>query len=325
MFYFTLWFPQRERAKVIAFFMLALPVSTFFSSPISGWILDNLNWMGLSGWRWLFFLEGLPAVLFGAITWFYLTDSPKDAKWLSNDEKQWLITEMERENANKSGSGKKHIKFRVMFSDRRVWRVAVIYLFMSMSAAIMAAWGAIIIKDFAKVSNTQVGLLGMLPPMFAIIVMPLWAWHSDKTGERKIHAVISLVVAFTGVTMTAIGSSPVIKMIGLVFFWVGSTSVMGPFWTIPTLFLTGASAAIGTAVINSCNAFGGFFATFISGFIQSEYGFTGMLLFVCMCYLAAILMTATLPLKHQKTARMGMKEGEVTKLTEYGHSSASQE
>lgn len=307
IFYFTLWFPQRERAKVIAFFMMALPVSGFIVSPLSGWILDNLNWMGHSGWRWLFFLEGLPAVLFGVLTWFYLTDSPQEAKWLSNEEKDWLVTEMERENIMKSGNGNVHVKFLQMFTDIRVWRIAVIYLFMAMAAATMAAWTPIIIKDFSKASNTEVGLLGMIPNLFAMIAMPLWAWHSDKTGERKIHAVISIVVSFVGALMAAIAVSPLLKMTGLVFILVGATSMMGPFWTIPTLFLTGASAAIGTAVINSCNSFGGFIATFISGFIQSRFGFSGVLLFVCMCYILSIFLTATLPMKHHKN--LSLKAG----------------
>ncbi len=303
LFYFTIWFPQRERGKVIAFFMMALPVSGFISSPFSGWILDNVNWLSLSGWRWLFFLEGLPAILFGIITWFFLTDHPHQAKWLSYEEKTWLITEMERENAAKSGGGKKHVKFKEMFTDTRVWRIGVIYLFMAMAAATMFTWTALIIKDFAKVSNTGVGLLGMIPNLFAMIAMPLWAWHSDKTGERKMHSATSMVVCFAGALIVALSASPVIKMAGMVLIQVGSTSMMGPFWTIPTLFLTGASAAIGTAVINSCNSFGGFFAAFISGFIKARFGFTGVLLFISACYILSIYLTATLPLNQQKKAK----------------------
>ncbi len=301
MFYFTLWFPQRERGKVVALFMLALPLAGFISAPISGWILDNLNWMGLSGWRWLFFLEGLPAILLGVMTWFYLTDFPQQAKWLSNKEKNWLITEMDRENATKTGGGKKHVKFREMFTDMRVWRIGIIYLFMAMSAATMFTWTALIIKDFAKVSNTGVGLLGMIPNLFAMVIMPLWAWHSDRTGERKMHAVTSMAVCLAGALIVAFTGSPVTKMGGLVLIQIGSTSMMGPFWAIPTLFLTGASAAVGTAVINSCNSFGGFFAAFISGFIQTRFGFTGLLLFMCICYTLSIFLTATLPLKQKGT------------------------
>lgn len=299
LFYFTLWFPQNERGKVIALFMMALPASGFIVSPISGWIIDNVNWLGYSGWRWLFFLEGAPAIIFGILTWVYLDNSPRQAQWLTDAEKDWIITALAKEDAVKSGGGRSHPKFREMFADGRVWRIGVIYFSLAMSAGTMAAWTAIIIKDFAKVSNTGVGLLGMIPSLFALIAMPLWAWHSDKTGERKVHTIISISVSFLGALLAALAASPVLKMTGLVLIYVGSNSMMGPFWAIPTLYLAGASAAVGTAVINSCNSLGAFIATFISGFLQTRYGFSGILLFASMGYLLGIILTATLPLKRQ--------------------------
>ena len=150
----------------------------------------------------------------------------------------------------------------------------------------------------------------MIPNLFAMVLMPLWAWHSDRTGERKMHAVTSMVVCFAGALIVMLSVSPVAKMAGMVLIQVGSTSMMGPFWAIPTLFLSGASAAIGTAVINSCQSFGGFFAAFLSGFIQARFGYTGVLFFICVCYILGIYLTATLPLKQLKTESTLKEQGQ---------------
>lgn len=300
IFYFTLWFPTKERAKVIAFFMMAMPFTYFISGPISGFILDSIHWLGLSGWRWLFFLEGLPAVIFGIVCWFYLTPKPNDAKWLTEEEKTWLIAELEKGNATKSGGGRRHVKFKEMFSDSRVWRIGIVYMTIGMAPAAMGLWTPTIIKDFANLSNTSVGLLSAIPYFLAIFAMPLWSWHSDKTGERKYHAVASYSVALLGALIAAFGTSPAIKMVGLVILWTGNYSGVGPFWTIPTLFLAESSAAIGTAVINSCNSFGGFFTSYITGYLKGAFGPNGVLLFVCAAYIIGILLLISLPLNKQE-------------------------
>jgi len=300
LFYFTLWFPQKERAKVVALFMLAMPASNFIAAPISGWILDSIHWLGLGGWRWLFFWEGVPAVILGIITWFFLTNSPDEAKWLTAEEKKWLITKLEQENTTKSGGGTRHVKFMEMFSDLRVWRIGIIYMVFAMASNALMMWNAIIIKDFAQVSNTTVGFLSMVPSLFGMIAMPLWAMHSDKTGERKYHVIIAISVATIGALLTVFGPNPTVKLIGLVINSIGSLSALGPFWTIPTLFLAGASAAIGTAVINSCNSLGGFFTGYITGYLKGAFGSNGVLLFVCLCYIVGMVILATMPLKKEE-------------------------
>ena len=298
IFYFTLWFPERHRASVIALFMLSLPVSNIISAPVSTWIIDNMHLMGLSGWRWLFVLEGLPAIFLGVVTLFYLPDKPGDAKWLTQEEKKWLTDELAKEDAQKKGSH--HVKWAEMFSNLRVWRLGIIYFFLTVVADGLAMWLPTIIKDFSKISNTSVGWLIAGPYLIAAVAMVFWGWHSDKTMERKYHAVISIVVGATGLFMAAIAPTLTLKMVGVLLTAVGSRTLLGPFWSIPSLFLTGTSAAVGTAIINSCNSAGGFVGSLVTGYLKTIGNNSTVLIFYSICYILALTLLITLPLSKKK-------------------------
>ena len=201
MFYFTLWLPLREKAKVVSFISLGMPISLLVGAPVSGWILDHVHLFGLSGWRWLFMIQGVPAIILGLCTLFYMTSQPSEAKWLSEEEKHWLMEELKKEDVKKKEA--RRVKLREIFSSLITWRLGFIYGFCSMANG-MTMFLPLVIKDFARVSNTSVGLLLMLPPGFAIIAMVLLGWHSDKTMERKYHVLAAMVTGSIGLFMAAL-------------------------------------------------------------------------------------------------------------------------
>jgi len=294
VFYISLWIPQKQRARVIAAFMLALPASNIIAAPASTWILDNIHYFGLSGWRWLFVLEGLPAVLFGVITFFYLTDRPSEAKWLTEGERNWLVNEIKKEDEAKEGA--RHVRLKDMFSNMRTWRLGIIYLFLGMVGAGLPLWLPTIVKEFSKVSNTSVGLLLLIPYVVSAIAMVFWGWHSDKKMERKYHAAIAIVCGAVGLFMAATVPNVTLEMIGVVVAVTGYTALLPPFWSIPGLYLAGASAAVGYAIINSCLSLGAFMAGYISGYLRG-IGNGAVLSYFGICYMIALALLLTLSLK----------------------------
>ena len=295
MFYFTLWFPQRERARVIGIFTSALPISLIVAAPISGWILDHVHWFGYSGWRWLFMIEGIPAVILGICTLFYLTSQPSEAKWLSAEEKNWLIEEIKKEDVKK----KEHVKIKEIFSNLRTWRLGIVYGFSSVAASGMTLFLPMVVKEFSKGSNTLVGFLMMLPPGFAAIFTILVGWSSDKTKERKYHASGAFAVGLIGLLMSAISPNPVVKMIGIILGQSAVFSFMPPFWALSSLFLSGTSAAVGMAIISSCNAFGSFAGGFGSGYFKS-IGNNALLAYYACALLIGLILLLTLRVKGEK-------------------------
>ncbi len=294
MFYFTLWLPQRDRGKAYSLFYIGQPAGVLIGAPCSGWILDHVHILGLSSWRWLFTIEGVLSVIIGIFTLFLLTGQPSEAKWLSEAEKNWLIEEIKKEDVKKKEA--RHVKLKEIFSSLKTWRLGLIYAFMSMSAAGLAFFLPLIVKDFSKVSNTSVGLLLMIPPAFALVAMVLWGLHSDKTMERKYHAAAAVACGLVGLLMAAMVPNVVLKMAGITLGMMAVFSVIGPFTAIPSLYLAGSGAAVGMAIVSTCNAFGQFISTFISGYLMSISS-DAALAYYGLCYVVALILLLTLGIK----------------------------
>src|SRR6476659_3873258 len=287
IFYLTLWFPAVYRARVVSFFMLAIPISSIVGSPISGLLLNLSGW-GLDGWQWLFILEALPSILVGLVVIFYLTDFPRQAKWLQNDEIAWLENVQATEKSNKEKV--EHLSLLQSLTDIRILLCALVYFCLNAASYGVAFFLPTIIKNFG-VSDTQTGLLAALPFVFGSIGMVLLGRHSDRTMERKGHVAAALLMAAIGIGFSGLISNPIIVMALLCFAQIGVSAVPAMFWPLPASFLTGASAAAGIAAINSLGNLSGFAGPFAMGYLKDlTGGFTaGLLLLAAMGLLGAIV------------------------------------
>jgi len=294
IFYFTFWFPAKHRAWAVSVFMLAIPVSMIISGPLSAWVMTNIHWTGQAGWRWLFMLEGLLSVLVGIATLFYLTDKPEDARWLNEKQREWLRMEMAKEATPKEAS--RHLSVKKTLAHPRIWRLAFIYFTMQMTSQIAFLWLPMLVKEFSKTSsNMTVGWLSMWMSIVAAIAMVLWSWHSDATNERKYHAAIPMLISVIGLLMAAFSDNLIVKVIGLTINSAGNVMYTGPFWSLPSLFLTAEAAAVGMAMINSMSSLGGFIGSNVTGILKdSSYGTAGLLAFQAFCCLVAFFLTITL-------------------------------
>ncbi|CAX22981.1 Putative tartrate transporter ttuB [Methylorubrum extorquens DM4] len=276
--YLSYWFPARYRAGVVSLFMAAAPISVVLGSPISSALLGMEGVLGLHGWQWMFLIEAAPAVVLGVVVLFYMTDRPEKARWLSDEQRAWLVAEMNEEHARKQVSAKHGILAGM--ADPRVLALALIYFGTSAGLYTLGIWAPQIIKSFG-LSTMAVGFLNGVPPTIAIIAMILWARHSDRTGERTWHVVIACLVASVGLMLAGGASSAVAVIAALSLVNVGISAAKPPLWAMPTMFLSGSAAAVGIATINSIGNLGGFVGPWAIGWIKDQTGsFTGGLIFV---------------------------------------------
>ncbi|HEV3145696.1 MAG TPA: MFS transporter [Gemmataceae bacterium] len=263
--YLTYWFPARERAKILALFMTGIAVSGAISNPISGAIMQYMNGrFGIAGWQWLFLFEGLPSVMVGIVTLFYLVDSPARARWLNPAERQALLDVLAREEQQrheKHGSGLLKASL-----NPRVWLLILIYFTVAIGAnASGAHFPQIINLQFAHWAKARypdneifvIGLLAALPHVCSIVAMTLLSRLSDATGARRQAVAICAFLAATGWGLSAIDDSPWLSLAGLCLAQAGMISMLPTFWVLPTSFLSGAAAAGGIALINSVANLGG--------------------------------------------------------------------
>jgi D-galactonate transporter len=263
--YLSDWFPDRQRARMTAFFMLAIGLSNVLGNPLSGWIMDHFDGLsGLHGWQWLFLLEGLPTTVVGIAVLFYLDDSPRSARWLSDTQRDWLINHMAKEDRVRQQQHGPD-KWQAMFQPR-VWLLIAIYFTVAVGSNAGGAYFPTLIKEqFTQTSNFQIGLLTALPHLCAIVAMSLIGISSDRTGERRWHLAVSALTAAIGWSLVAWGPTPLIALAGLCVAQAGMMSMLPVFWTIPSTFLSGTAAAGGIALINSVANIGGFFGASILG------------------------------------------------------------
>jgi len=290
--YLTHWFRQKELAQAVALLMTALAVSNIAGAPLSTWILDNIAWFGIAGWRWLFILEGIPAVIMGVVVWLYLTDSPGDAEWLADDEKEWLATELAREEQaqvrNGAGTG-----IRAVIADRRVWHLALVYCLLVIGLYGTGFWMPQIIRALNPgASNFGIGLM-MVPFAAALICMIAWGRHSDLTGERRWHTGLPPLAGGIALIGAGLLFQPVIAFLLLIVATIGIFCSFGPFWTRPAAVFTGTAAAVGIALINSVGNLGGFVGPALMGYLAAMTGtLQGGLVAVGACLVAAGVLAA---------------------------------
>jgi ACS family tartrate transporter-like MFS transporter len=269
IFYLTLWFPAVYRARIIGYFMAAIPLSTVIGAPVSGWLLGFDGHLGLKGWQWLFILEAAPALILSFVVFFYLTDRPADATWLQADERAWLVKRMEQEQRQRETARTFSVKQALM--NPKVLALSVIYF-----GAVALNYGLSfflpqIVKAFG-VSNFQAGLVSALPYVVGLVSIVAWGRRSDRKLERRFHCAFPLGVAATGIAISTAIDDPTMKMVALSIAGFGIFGNLPVFWTLPTAFLSGPAAAGGIALINSIGNLAGFAGPFAMGRIKDLTG-----------------------------------------------------
>jgi MFS transporter, ACS family, tartrate transporter len=290
--YLTYWFPQREQARAIALLTAASPVTAILGGPVSGLILDHVHWLGISSWRWLLILEGLPALVCGILTYFLLPSRPQEAKFLTADEKEWIRTELGREEQQKL----EHHRFSTLqaLSSGRVWHLVLIYFGLTIGTWTLSSWAPQLLKSLStRYSNSIIGLLLAIPNLVALVAMIFVSRSSDRRLERRYHVAIPTIIAGTALVLLGTPRSPFYSVALLCLLAAGIYSYFPPFWALPSEFLTGYSAAAGIALINSVGNLGGFAGPYIIGAIAMKTGnlYAGLMMAGVPLLLSAVLVS----------------------------------
>ena len=267
--YLTHWYREQERARAMAMFMSAIPIAQVIGAPISGALLQ-IHWLGYSGWRWLLILEGVPAVIAGFVALFYLTDRPRDARWLSDDERAWITGELEREADTKPGAGTSLWR---LFQNRDVILLTSVYFLGACAQYGFSFWLPKMIQKLSGFSSFQVAMIAALPFLASWPVMLLLSWSSDRTGERRWHTAAAYLVLAAGLA-GGIWSGKSVPL-GILMFslaGIGISARLPAFWALPASLLGGSMAAASVGAINCIGNLGGFVGPYLLGALSTATG-----------------------------------------------------
>ncbi len=289
--YLTYWYPAEYRAGFLAAFAIAVPVSTVIGAPISGLLLGLDGVAGLKGWQWLFIIEGIPSVLLGFVTWFYLTDRPEHAKWLSAEQKAWLSSRLQAETAAKQAV--RQFTLGQALSSPKVIALSLIYFGFVGALYGMQFWLPQIVKAFG-LTNAQTGFVTAIPYLFGTIAMILWARHSDSRRERVMHVGAPLLLTAAALALSSYMTDPTATMLILTIAAIGVFCTFAVFWTLPTAWLSGTAAAGAIALINSIGNLAGFGGPYLIGWVKEATGntSTGLLVLAVLPLVGGLLVFA---------------------------------
>jgi MFS transporter, ACS family, tartrate transporter len=290
--FLTYWFPASYRARIVGYFMAAIPISSIVGAPLSGFILGIDGVLGLRGWQWLFILEAAPAVLMSFAVLAYLTDGPAKAHWLTPEERAWLSARLGAERRSREAI----VKFTLFqaLAHPRVLLLGLVYFGIVATNYGLSFWLPQIIKGFGGLTNIQTGFITAIPYVAGAVAMVFWGLRSDRERERKWHIAIPIAVSAIGLAFSAMTEDPILKMSALTLAGLGIFGVLPCFWTLPTALLTGTAAAGGIALINSVGNIAGFVGPFAMGYIKDATGsfMFGLLFIAALAVLSFVVVLA---------------------------------
>jgi MFS family permease len=278
--YLTYWYPTVRRARAFGLFMSASALAGVIGGPLAGWIMTGMHEVnGWSGWQWLFLLEGIPSVLAGVVTMFYLTNKPQEAKWLSEEEKRLVLADLERDHGS---LGEREHSFMAALRNPKIWLMVAIYFCVIAANSALTFFAPTLVKALGYTSTIQIGWIMAGIYLLGATGMILNGRHSDRSKEARLHCGVSALLGAAGLAVVAVfNAEPMIALPALAVAVVGTMSAIPVFWQLPNYFLSGTAAAAGIALINSIANLAGFGAPWMLGVVKSSTGsFTSGLLAV---------------------------------------------
>nr|WP_046283835.1 MFS transporter [Mycobacterium sp. UM_NZ2] len=274
--YLTFWFPAKHRSRAVSLFMVSVPVSTAIGATLSALVIDwGHGVFGLAGWRFMFLVEGVPAIALAFVCWLYLTDRPAQADWLDADERRWLESTLADERA--AAEAGQHWPLRKALSHPRILALAFVYFGIVYGLYAVGFFLPTIISGFQQQYGSHLSIIGRglvtaIPYAIAAVVMVPWARHADRTGERVWHVAIPAIAGGISIPAALYMSNPYLAMVAITVTTCSIMCAMPVFWALPSTFLTGTAAAGGIALINSLGNISGFGGPYVTGWLTDLTG-----------------------------------------------------